>query len=282
MIRAQRVLALDDIRDHYDDLDRFYRAIWGEHIHHGLWLDGRENPREAARLLVHRVAVRAGITSGQRVCDAGSGYGASARLWVEHYAAHVTAVTLSPRQHALALQTTNPDNNPEYRCGDWLDIELELHSFDHVVAIESTEHMESLRAVFQRAADLLRPGGRMTVCAWLAAQSVSAWPGKRFLQAICDEARLIGMGTESDYREGFKLAGFTKISCEDLSHKVRKTWSICARRLLGSVLKDAKTRRYLLHRSSRNRVFALSVLRIWLAYYLGTMRYGLFTATRSA
>ncbi|MBW8754357.1 MAG: SAM-dependent methyltransferase, partial [Sphingomonadales bacterium] len=29
---------------HYDELDPAYRRIWGEHVHHGYWLTGRETP----------------------------------------------------------------------------------------------------------------------------------------------------------------------------------------------------------------------------------------------
>jgi len=29
--------------------DRFYREIWGEHVHHGLWRSGKETPLEASR-----------------------------------------------------------------------------------------------------------------------------------------------------------------------------------------------------------------------------------------
>jgi hypothetical protein len=42
------------IARHYDSLDYFNRDIWGEHIHHGLWLDGGETPREAAEQLSRR------------------------------------------------------------------------------------------------------------------------------------------------------------------------------------------------------------------------------------
>jgi len=40
------------------------------------------------------------------------------------------------------------------------------------------------------------------------------------------------MGTESDYRKWFSNAGFVLESFEDVSAQVRKTWTICVRRLL--------------------------------------------------
>ncbi len=52
---------------HYDTLDGLYRAVWGEHVHHGLWPSG--DPADLARL----VADRAGIGPGDRVADDGCG-----------------------------------------------------------------------------------------------------------------------------------------------------------------------------------------------------------------
>ena len=77
MIHARRLPSLSEIGGHYDELDRFYREMWGEHVHHGLWLSGRETPEQAARQMVCYIARIAGIKPRDRVCDVDSGYGAS-------------------------------------------------------------------------------------------------------------------------------------------------------------------------------------------------------------
>ena len=37
------VPTIDGAASHYDDLDQFYREIWGEHVHHGVWFTGKES-----------------------------------------------------------------------------------------------------------------------------------------------------------------------------------------------------------------------------------------------
>src|SRR6188508_1375134 len=75
MIRSSRPIPLKAVANHYDELDRIYREVWGEHVHHGLWRTGRESPSEAVEALTALVAEQAGIRPGDRVCDIGSGYG---------------------------------------------------------------------------------------------------------------------------------------------------------------------------------------------------------------
>ena len=69
---------------------------------------------------------------------------------------------------------------------------------------------------------------------------------------------------------------------EDLSRKVRRTWTLCAGRVARKLATQPQYRRYLLDARSKNRVFALSLLRIWTAYVTGSMRYGLLMASKPA
>jgi tocopherol O-methyltransferase len=88
------------------------------------------------------------------------------------------------------------------------------------------------------------------------------------------------MGSAEEYRRMIEDAGFVVEDFEDLTRQVKRTWSIGIARALGLLRRDRELRRYLLSAGSRNREFALSPLRIWLAYRTGAMRYGLFVAAR--
>jgi tocopherol O-methyltransferase len=67
---------------------------------------------------------------------------------------------------------------------------------------------------------------------------------------------------------------------EDFSVQVRRTWTICARRLLGRIATQPKYARFLLDTTARNRIFAVTMLRLILAYRTGAMRYCLLIAQR--
>ncbi len=279
MISSTAPVGVPAVADHYDDLDAFYRAVWGEHVHHGLWRDGTEPPHEAVRHLVAHVVERAGIGAGTRVCDVGCGYGATARLLAREVGADVVGVTVSPVQHAVAAGLARPGDRVRIVLGDWLCNDLPAGAFDAVVAIESTEHMEDKANCFAEIRRVLRREGRLVVCAWLAAEHPRAWHERLLLEPICREARLPAMGSESDYRALLAAARLTVDSFEDLSASVARTWTICIRRSIARVLVDPAARRYVVGRRGRNRVFARTLFRIRLAYAVGAMRYGLFAAT---
>ena len=59
MICSSSPVSTEEVADHYDELDPFYREIWGEHVHHGLWESGEETIEEAVVNLV-RYAVKEG------------------------------------------------------------------------------------------------------------------------------------------------------------------------------------------------------------------------------
>jgi tocopherol O-methyltransferase len=271
-----------DVAAHYDDLDRFYRRFWGEHVHHGLWTTGRETPEEATRRLVSFVAELAGARNGSEVCDAGCGYGASDRMLVAEYGARVTGLTISEAQHTYATSLDPSARNPTYLLRDWLKNDLPAESFDAVIAIESTEHMPDLAAFFREASRVLRPRGRLVVCAWLTRDYPGKCESRWLIGPICREGRLRGMETAAEYARLGQLAGLRPEAFQDLSRQVKKTWPICARRVVQAFLREPASRRYLLRTGGPNRVFALTIFRIWLAYEIGAMRYGLFTYSRNA
>ena len=265
---------------HYDDLDLFYRTIWGTHVHHGYWRTGQESTDEAVENLIHLVAERAGIGSGSCVCDVGCGYGGSAKIFAQDYGARVIGITVSKKQYELAQLFHGGLADVDFMNCDALANGLPAGSFDALVSVESSEHMPDKPAFFTEASRLLRPGGRFVLVAWLAREQPGAVEAKYLLEPICAEGRLPSMASAREYQEMLAAAGFQDLGFEDLTCEVKKTWRICALRCVTRISTHQFLRQRFFDSTFPNRVFAKTVLRIWLAYALGSMRYGLFSGRK--
>lgn len=277
MIGPSAPIAPDAVAKHYDELDYFYRDVWGEHVHHGLWLRGNESREEAVQQLVRLVAREARIERGSRVCDIGCGYGATARMLVAEFGAEVSAITLSVAQHAFASRAHDDGKNPRYVLGDWLENDFPASSFDAAVAIESSEHMPDLAEFFRQAHRVLRPGAPLVICAWLSADAPRVSARRWLLEPICREGRMPQLGNVADYDHLARAAGFTPERHADLTAQVARTWPTIARTFARKLASRPAYLRFLFDRHARNRIFALTIFRIWLAYRTGAMRYGVLT-----
>ena len=145
----------------------------------------RRDPDEAVQRLVEVIAERTGIASGDRVCDIGCGYGATARLLARAYGAQVVGVTVSNTQYAYACSQQAQDGNPQYLLRDWLANDFPSGTFDVALSIESSEHMADKAKFFQEAYRVLRPGGHIGIYAWLAKDKPRRWEVDFILEPVC-------------------------------------------------------------------------------------------------
>jgi tocopherol O-methyltransferase len=280
----RRPAAQTAVAAHYDTLDEHYRALWGEHVHHGLWEhDAPRAPVEAAtRHLSERLIALAGIRPGDRVVDVGCGYGGTSRLLAREHGAAVTGLTLSAAQAAHAAAVGGRPGDPEIVVRDWLANGLPDASADTVLAIECLSHMPDKPRAFAELGRVVRPGGTVVLTDWLARSRRSGWRDRALLEPICAEGRLPSMHTPAEYGELLRGAGLEVVAFEDVSRRVSRTWPIIAGRVVRTLATDPEARRFLLSAENPDRVFAITVPRLVAAYATRAMVYGVFAARRPA
>jgi tocopherol O-methyltransferase len=277
VITPKRVQTTEAVAAHYDELDAFYREIWGEHVHHGYWVTGDETVEQAVLALVDLLASRLALSAGQEICDIGCGYGATAGYLAAQFGVSVTGFSVSAAQVARARMIVPAAGAVAFEVRDWLANGVADQKFERAYSVESSEHMPDKQKFFDEAYRVLKPGGVLAVCAWLAADKPRPWEVRHLLEPICREGRLPGMGTETDYQGMAAGAGFEVASVEDISANVSRTWGICARRFLRMAVTKPRYLRFLVDRREENRVFALTLFRLMMAYRTRAMRYCLLT-----
>ena len=213
------------IRDHYDSLAFVYRSFWGDHIHHGLFVDEEETPEQAqVNLLDHCIAkVNPG---GGEVLDVGCGHGGTAIRLAKRCDCTVLGLTISEKQARLARENAKHAQLSgliTFIMQDAESYEYPAAAFDLVWTMESSEHFHDKEQYFRNVANTLRSGGRLLLAAWTG--SMTRPKVREVARAfLCPE-----LWTGTHYQAAIESAGMRLRSCEDLSRQVMRTWEICQR-----------------------------------------------------
>ena len=270
----------EHVAAHYDRLDGLYRKTWGDHLHHGLWQAGGESVQEAVENLIDFAVEPMGIREGNCICDVGCGYGATAEFLEQHYEIRTIGITNSPVQYQVAQTRCENRSAIDVRLHDWVENDLPSASCDGVLSIECLAHVADKPAFFREVGRVLKPGRRAVILDWMSAGNPASWEKQFLLEPICRAGSLAGLGNEAHYAELVASAGLRVISCEDLTTRVRKTWSVLAKRIGQRSLSDPELWRFAVARPVTSVRLALSIPCLLAAYRVGALRYGRLVVER--
>lgn len=263
-----RPLSIQDIRDHYDQFAWAYRRYWGDHIHHGLFRTGLEDPQQAQEQMLRHCAARVGLQPGMHVVDVGCGHGGTANFLAREYSCRVLGLTISPTQLELARTLCGgTDGTTKFELADAETYEFRAGRFDVVWNMESSDHFFDKAAYFRKVAMGLKPGSKLMV---------AAWTGSMQDQLIDNIARVFlfpELWTMAEYVQQIESAGMKVVSCEQLASDVARTWDLAAEQIsesrwLLSILPD----------QFREFVDGIELMRE--GYRSGQLTYSVIVATR--
>ncbi|KAI4246296.1 MAG: hypothetical protein L6R40_001964 [Gallowayella cf. fulva] len=250
----------DRIRHHYELASEYYYSLWGEHIHHGYFLQPDDTKERAQVRLIELLLDRSKLDKGSAVLDVGSGIGGTSRYLASQHDCKVTGITISRKQVEMATNltrdmsnhghTVSPGNsvNLGHGCAQFHEVDAETmggffsekDAFDCIWISEAMSHLPDKLLFFRNAFKLLRSpdeqprrSGKLVVADWFKAESLTEKQLVDDIKPIEDGMLLPPLCTQSDYCRLAQEAGFSVFSEPlDISKQVAKTWYVTFSRIL--------------------------------------------------
>lgn len=153
-----------NIAAHYDLGNDFFRLFLSSDLMYSsaMWAGPDDTLEIASARKLERICTKLDLKSSDRVVEIGTGWGGFALHAARRHGCHVTTITISREQHALAIQRVAEaglDDRVEVLLRDYRDLEGQ---YDKLVSIEMVEAVGApyLEVYFAKLGSLLKPGGR--------------------------------------------------------------------------------------------------------------------------
>jgi tocopherol O-methyltransferase len=213
------------IKNLYDRTSPYYQRLWGEHIHHGYWISGKETKETAQNQLIEHVARAAGLRPGCKILDVGCGFGGSSVYLAKKYGAEATGITISPIQVGMAQKAAAADGvNAKFILMDAEEMRFE-ETFDVVWSVESISHYPQKGKFFASAARCLESGGTLAITDWFKKEHLTEREHEKFIHPI-EKGMLVELDTMEDYAELLRANSFQVVHNEILNKNCSKSWDL--------------------------------------------------------
>jgi len=234
----------EGIGSFYDESSGLWENMWGEHMHHGYYPDGKvtKTHKEHQIDMIDHSLDWAGVDGSKvkSMVDVGCGIGGSSRHIARKWGCSARGITLSPVQAARGNEITKEAGIPDvsYQVADALNQPFDDNSFDLVWSMESGEHMPDKMKFMGELARVAAPGGKILVVTWChrvlgPGETELREEEQKLLQSICDAYYLPAWCSVADYSKIAGELGLVDVRTADWSEDVAPFW--------GAVIQTALT-----------------------------------------
>ena len=212
----------------YDLGSPYYLQVWGEHIHDGYFVTGKETRQEAQINLVDLLASQSNIQMGQCVLDVGCGVGGSSVRLAKVFGAETLGITISPRQAMIAKARAAEEgafSSFALMDAEQMGLTRSRGIFDVVWAVAVMTHLHDQNAFVEAAIELLNDGGRFVMFDWMLAENTNGI-GDSLVTAVSEGMLLSSLHRMSEYTRWLDRLGLQTTFSEDMTQRTIKTWDL--------------------------------------------------------
>ena len=166
--REQRTFERKEVAAHYEHDPEIFSMVLDSRLTYstGIYVDPDDDLETAQERKFNYIRALLDVNEGEKVFDAGCGWGNVMLEIAEHTGGHVHGVTLSEKQRDEALRRAREKGVADRIRIDLRhleDVDLEPESVDVVIFVGSIVHMHNREAIYQWVEKTLRPGGRLFI-----------------------------------------------------------------------------------------------------------------------
>ncbi len=201
-----------------------FEAIWGEHLHLGLFTRPKEPLIAAQRRAIRTMAESLDLPADAEVLEVACGVGPAARHLARRYGCRVSATNISPRQLAQGRDLTEAaglDHLVRFAGADYHQLPFADGRFDLWWCQEALLHSPDKARVLGEARRVLRSGGRIVVSDLTVPTAVS--DAERAL--IYARVHAPVMWDKADYERALAALGFDIERFDDWSAQVAPSYA---------------------------------------------------------
>ena len=213
------------IKKYYSDTQFEYGLVWNwrsKHtpaLHFGYYDEKATNHHRSVIRANEVLAEWGNIKQGAIIIDAGCGLGHSTLWLAEHYNAHVTGITIVPKQVETMQKfiIKNRIKNVDFLEANYFNMPFEDNSVDVVWAIEAVCHAKDKSQFYKEAYRVLKPGGKLLMGENLRTARPLEKAKEELLKEIFHSWAIPDLDTFEEHRSHALGSGFSSFESKDVT-----------------------------------------------------------------